>query len=131
MDDFLFWLAAVDLGFRPARVLTLTATPSPGRYQTPEAALQYYGAAVDAIRGVPGVESAASAVGVPLTSGGWQFSMRRPGEQLIDDLDRLLARVGLAHDVDAVRVEQELQPRAHDVVVVDDDGSDLAHRLPL
>ena len=74
-------LAAVDLGFRPARVLTLTATPSPGRYRTPEAALQYYGAVVEAIREVPGVESAASAVGVPLTSGGWQFSMRRPGEQ--------------------------------------------------
>lgn len=74
-------LAAVDLGFRPERVLTLAATPSPGRYRTPEAALQYYGAVVDAIRGVPGVESAASAVGVPLTSGGWQFSMRRPGEQ--------------------------------------------------
>src|SRR5688572_29940232 len=74
-------LAAVDLGFRPERVLTLTATPSPGRYTTPEAALQYYGSVVDAIRQVPGVESAAAAVGVPLTSGGWQFSMRRPGEQ--------------------------------------------------
>jgi predicted permease len=74
-------LAAVDLGFRPARVLTLAATPSPGRYRTPEAALRFYGAVVDAIRAVPGVESAASAVGVPLTSGGWQFSMRRPGEQ--------------------------------------------------
>jgi putative ABC transport system permease protein len=74
-------LASVDVGFRPERVLTLMATPSPGRYTSPEAALQYYGTVVDAIRHVPGVESAASAVGVPLTSGGWQFSMRRPGEQ--------------------------------------------------
>jgi len=74
-------LASVDAGFRPERVLTLTATPSPGRYKSPEAALQYYGSVVDAIRLVPGVESAAAAVGVPLTSGGWQFSMRRPNEQ--------------------------------------------------
>jgi putative ABC transport system permease protein len=74
-------LAAVDLGFRPAKVLTLTATPSPGRYKTPEATLQHYRTMVDAISAVPGVESAATAVGVPLTSGGWQFSMRRPGEE--------------------------------------------------
>lgn len=74
-------LASVDMGFRPDRVLTITATPSPGRYKSQEAALQYYDNVVDAIRRVPGVESAASAVGVPFASGGWQFSMHRPGDQ--------------------------------------------------
>jgi putative ABC transport system permease protein len=86
-------LASVDVGFRADDVLTLTATPSPGRYKTPEAALRYYRDALDAIRRVPGVQSAGSAVGVPLTSGGWQFSMRRPTDQA-----NTLIAVNLASD---------------------------------
>jgi predicted permease len=74
-------LAAIDTGFVADRVLTFTATPSPTRYRTGGATLDFYRSVVTAIERLPGVESAAAGVGVPLTSSGWQFGVRPPGAQ--------------------------------------------------
>jgi predicted permease len=71
-------LSSVDLGFRPENVLTFSVSASPRRFPSGSLSRQFYEGVLDRIRAVPGVVSAASAVGVPLTSSGWQFGIRHP-----------------------------------------------------
>jgi predicted permease len=71
-------LSSVDLGFRPESVLTFSVSASPRRFTSGALTGQFYDDVLQRIRAVPGVVSAASAVGVPLTSSGWQFGIRHP-----------------------------------------------------
>ena len=60
-------LTAVDAGFDPHHVLTLTATLAGQRYDTREATLRYYRQVVDKVRAVPGILSAGMVTNVPLS----------------------------------------------------------------
>jgi predicted permease len=71
-------LYSVDPGYRSEGVLVFSLSPSPLQ-QSGEAAVQFYRQAVEAIREMPGIVAAGSAVGVPMTSYGWQFGIRPPG----------------------------------------------------
>ena len=71
-------LYSVDPGYRSEDVLVFSVSPSPSQ-SSAEAALQFYQQVVDAIRNVPGVSAAGSAVAVPMTSYGWQFGIRPEG----------------------------------------------------
>ena len=71
-------LHRVDPGYHPQGVLTFTVAPSPAQ-STGAAALQFYESAVAAIREIPGVRTAAAAVGAPMTTSGWRFGIRPSG----------------------------------------------------
>jgi predicted permease len=71
-------LVRVDTGYRAENVMTFNVSPPPTA-TSGAGVLQFYEAAVESIRGVPGVRSAAAAVAVPLTSSGWAFGVREPG----------------------------------------------------
>ncbi len=61
-------LTAVDAGFDPHQVLTLSPAPTPaGRYASPEGMLGYYRQMVEKVRAVPGVLSAGMVSNVPLS----------------------------------------------------------------
>ena len=61
-------LTAVDAGFDPHQVLTLSPAPTPtGRYASPEGMLGYYRQMVEKVRAVPGVLSAGMISNVPLS----------------------------------------------------------------
>jgi len=60
-------LTAVNAGFDPHNILTLTPTTDGGRYATPAAALGYYRQVVEGVRAVPGVLSAGMISNVPLS----------------------------------------------------------------
>jgi putative ABC transport system permease protein len=68
----------VDTGYRPQGVLVFNVSPSPSQTSA-EAALLFYDQVVQSIRELPGVTAAGAAVGVPMTSYGWQFGIRSPG----------------------------------------------------
>jgi putative ABC transport system permease protein len=68
-------LTDLDPGFRADGVLTFGLNPS-NRFGTGPAMLQFYRSALEEIRRIPGVRSAAAAVAVPLTSSAWQFGIR-------------------------------------------------------
>ena len=68
----------VDTGYRPEGVLVFNVNPSPTQ-TSGEAALLFYDQVVQAIRDLPGVTAAGSAVAVPMTSYGWQFGIRSQG----------------------------------------------------
>ncbi len=61
-------LTAVDAGFDPHQVLTLSPAPTPtGRYASPEGMLGYYRQMVEKVRAVPGILSAGMISNVPLS----------------------------------------------------------------
>jgi putative ABC transport system permease protein len=60
-------LTAVDAGFDPHHILTLTVSSTGGRYVTDEAALGYYRQVVAKVRAVPGVISAGLISNVPMS----------------------------------------------------------------
>jgi putative ABC transport system permease protein len=60
-------LTAVDAGFDPHNILTLTPTLAGSRYATPEATLRYYRQVVEKVRAVPGVLSAGMISNLPLS----------------------------------------------------------------
>ena len=61
-------LLGADLAFRTDRVATLNVSLLGTRYQTESRERQYYGAALEQLRAVPGVESAAAVSYLPLIS---------------------------------------------------------------
>jgi putative ABC transport system permease protein len=60
-------LTAVDPGFDPHNVLTLTPTLQSARYRTPQARLQYFRQLVERVRAVPGIVSVGMISNVPLS----------------------------------------------------------------
>jgi putative ABC transport system permease protein len=60
-------LFAIDPGFRPANVLTMQVQTSGPRFQDPGSTQRFFTAALDAVRQVPGVASAALASQLPLS----------------------------------------------------------------
>ena len=73
-----------DPGFETDHVLTLTVTTSPARYARQPAASTFLEPALDAIRAIPGVESAGSITVVPYVNWGVNSSVRYEGEPKID-----------------------------------------------
>ena len=67
-------LAGVRPGFDSENVLTLRLSAPPGRYQTETQWAEFYARALEAIRGVPGVQTAGAVTSLPL--GGWLFGTR-------------------------------------------------------
>lgn len=64
-------LQHADLGFNPARLLTLHLVLSGHRYDKPAAVRQFYDGLLEQARGTPGVEGVSLANQLPMTSG-WQ-----------------------------------------------------------
>jgi putative ABC transport system permease protein len=60
-------LTAVDAGFDPHHILTLTPTLTGDRYATPEATLRYYRQVVEKVRALPGILNAGMVSNVPLS----------------------------------------------------------------
>src|SRR5262249_43536260 len=58
------------LGFDPANVLTLEFRPPQGKYRTPEEIARFFQQAIERVRAVPGVQSAALVRATPF-SGNW------------------------------------------------------------
>jgi putative ABC transport system permease protein len=73
-----------DPGFETAHVLTMRVTTSPARYATQPAARVFLEPALDAIRALPGVESAASISLVPYVNWGNNSNIRYEGQPPID-----------------------------------------------
>jgi putative ABC transport system permease protein len=61
-------LMNVDPGYDPRNVLTLNTYVYGARYQNPEAEMSYYKQAMERVRAIPGVESAAMVSTLPLSS---------------------------------------------------------------
>lgn len=96
-------LESVETGFSSAGVLTLQATPSRTLAPSADATLQFHRSALDAIRGIPGVEAASASTAAPFVLSGWSFSLSATdatGEH------RQLVRVNVASPgfFDALRV---------------------------
>ena len=62
-------LYSVDPGYDPEGVLTFTLSPSPTRYQGPEAVARFYDELLDDLRALPGVSAAGAITFLPLTGG--------------------------------------------------------------
>ncbi len=63
-------LRAIDAGFNPDRILTLTTRLPIPKYQDPQKRMNYYNAVLDRVRQLPGVESAAFTSNLPYTARG-------------------------------------------------------------
>jgi predicted permease len=59
-------LAAVDPGFRPENLLVTQISLPPAKYETPDAQRRFFEQAVERIRAIPGVESAAGTDYLPI-----------------------------------------------------------------
>ncbi len=84
-------LASVDPGFRADGVLVFSVTPPASRYGAAGQTEAFYTAVLDTVATVPGVESVASAIGVPFVSSGWTFPVTPPG----GGPERVLMRVNM------------------------------------
>ncbi len=72
MMQSLYRLRAVDPGFRTARVLTMSLSLPEKQYSTDPAILNFWQRALDGVRALPGVESAAVGTAVPLGGDHWR-----------------------------------------------------------
>jgi predicted permease len=72
-------LQSVDPGFRPENVLVVSVALPEIRYPTGRATQDFFRQAIERIRAIPGVDSAAAADPFPFTSGGWQTSIAVEG----------------------------------------------------
>jgi predicted permease len=72
-------LHAVDPGFDAEGVVTVRPAPPASRYEGGEALEDYYRRVMEALEGVPGVQSVAAIQFLPMTSGGWWSSYRAEG----------------------------------------------------
>jgi putative ABC transport system permease protein len=66
-------LSRVNLGFNPAKVLTLRVPLSGERYKEPQARAEFWGHVVAAVRSLPSVESASVSRGLPIHGWAGQF----------------------------------------------------------
>ena len=66
-------LRRVDLGFDPARVLTLRATLTGERYREPQAQAEFWRRVTAAVETLPGVEAASASRGLPMDDWDGQF----------------------------------------------------------
>jgi len=67
MMKSLYRLLTVDPGFRPSRVLTMEISLRTSQYDKPAAVLNFWQRALEGVRALPGVESAALGTEVPMT----------------------------------------------------------------
>ena len=70
-------LLSVDAGFRHDRVLTVELQIPPERYAEATARSAFFARALEALRGLPGVDDAGAAVVVPLTGNNWTVAFER------------------------------------------------------
>ncbi len=85
-------LASVDPGFRSEGVLVFSATPPGSRYGAAGQTTAFHRAALEAVSTIPGVQSAALAIGVPFVSSGWSFPVTPPGRSAEE---RVMVRVNI------------------------------------
>ncbi|HLJ49686.1 MAG TPA: ABC transporter permease [Bryobacteraceae bacterium] len=71
-------LVTVNPGFRTANVLTVNFRIPASRYQSGDALRAFYDRAFTALRSVPGVREAGSAMVIPLTGNNWTSPFERP-----------------------------------------------------
>jgi putative ABC transport system permease protein len=74
-------LQQVDVGFQPAKLLTMRISLSGPKYREPEPAVAFFDEAVRRIEAVPGVRSAAAVLSLPVGGGGFYLGRGfiRPG----------------------------------------------------
>jgi putative ABC transport system permease protein len=72
-------LQHVDLGIRPAQVLSSGMSLPRTKYSKPEQWLGFYGQLVERLKTQPGVESVTAALPLPLSGGGLNFSFQVEG----------------------------------------------------
>jgi putative ABC transport system permease protein len=75
-------LLAVDPGFSPANVLTMTVALPADRYATPPARADFFARAFPALRAIPGVTAAGAAAVMPLTGNNWTVGFARADRPL-------------------------------------------------
>ena len=75
-------LRAVDIGFRPDRLLTMRAILPAAKYKEPASRLAFYERVIEGARALPGVESAAYNSTLPFLSAGNTQSYRVEGREL-------------------------------------------------
>src|SRR5436190_688173 len=73
-------LQAVPVGLDPENVLTMDLRLPPYKYPDDPKRARFYQQAVEAVRGLPGVRSAAFIAPLPMGFGGWQSGVRIEGE---------------------------------------------------
>ncbi len=73
-------LQAVPVGLDPENVLTMDLSLPPYKYPDDPKRARFYQQAVEAVRGLPGVRSAAFIAPLPMGFGGWQSGVRIEGE---------------------------------------------------
>lgn len=82
MMKSLYRLLAVDSGFRAERVLKMEISLRTERYEKDPALIGFWQQTLDGVRALPGVESAAVGIGVPLTGDHWRTDITVEGTPL-------------------------------------------------
>ena len=74
-------LQRIDVGFDPHRLLTMRVTLGGAKYQRAEAAVAYFDSAIQRVSTLPGVQSAAAVLALPVGGGGFYLGRGfiRPG----------------------------------------------------
>lgn len=80
LKSFRRWVA-VDPGFNPVRVLTLSVSLPAAKYPSPEKQVAFYDQLRHGIAGLPGVETVGGNVALPMTNNNWTGSFRVEGFQ--------------------------------------------------
>ena len=130
-------LLRTNLGFRADRVVTLNVSLSGSRYETDNRERQYYGAALQRLRAVPGVESAAAVSYLPLISkmfvGGryWLDSGEQGPVSLVIAASPGYFRTMGTEMVEGREFTESDRPGAERVVIVSDDLERSFGRGPL
>jgi putative ABC transport system permease protein len=75
-------LRAVNPGFNPHGVLTFRLAPPDERYPTDDRRVQFYEAALERIRALPGVEAGGGITPLPMAGGGWQHAYHVEGHAI-------------------------------------------------
>jgi putative ABC transport system permease protein len=75
-------LQAVNPGFNPHGVLTFRLALPEQRYPTDDRRMQFYEAALERIRALPGVEAGGGITPLPMAGGGWQRDYRVEGQAI-------------------------------------------------
>ena len=78
-------LQAEELGFNPDRIVALRLHPDPERYDTPEKSMNLYGAVVERVSAIPGVEAVSYINFMPVTTVGVPTRLTIPGREPAPD----------------------------------------------